>query len=366
MAATQVKEVCIAVIGAGGVGSVFLKQLAWLATNRRDIRLKLCYIAIIDRALFHADYTDIDLDTALETLEAQGQEPPSIPQIIDFLSGAPRKVIVADNTTSQAVASAYPSFLSRGISIITPNKKAFSGDYKLWQEILGSVTPNGPFVYHESSVGAGMPIISTIKDLVDTGDEVTRIEGVFSGTLSFLFNSFAPTSGTGGTWSSEVIRARELGYMEPDPRDDLNGLDVARKITILGRLAGLPIQSPTSFPVENLIPAELQGIDSVSKFFQRLPEFDERMEQHKVAAAKAGKVVRFIGSVDVASGQAKVGLELFESTHPIAMLEGSDNIISFYTKRYGKMPLTIRGAGAGGDVTAMGVIGDLLKIISQI
>lgn len=353
------------VLGAGGVGSVFVEQLAWLAKNEKTTRLKLCYIADIDRALYHDDYSELDIGSALETLQKQGRDPPSLDKIIDYLSGAPHKTIVADNTSSQAVASAYPSFLRRGISIITPNKKAFSGDYKLWRDIFDATTPIGPFVYHESSVGAGMPIISTINDLVNTGDEVTRIEGVFSGTLSFLFNSFAPTSGNGGTWSAEVIKAKDLGYTEPDPRDDLNGLDVARKITILGRLAGLSIESPAAFPVQSLIPQKLEGISNASEFLKRLPEFDSVMEEHKKVAEEAGKVIRYIGSVDVTTGQAKVGLELFEPTHPIATLQGSDNIISFYTKRYGKMPLTIRGAGAGGQVTAMGVIGDLLKIISQ-
>ncbi|KAH6983977.1 homoserine dehydrogenase-domain-containing protein [Ilyonectria destructans] len=353
---TSPKEVNIAVIGAGGVGSVFVKQLAWLSKNRPDLRLRLCYIAIIDKALYHADYSDIDVGTAIKTLEATGGPLPSIPETIEYLSKAPYKVVAVDNTSSQAIANAYPDFLRRGISIITPNKKAFSSGYQLWQEIFAATSPEGPFVYHESSVGAGMPIVSTLNELVDTGDEVTRIEGVFSGTLSYLFNSFAPVSGTSGKWSDEVLKAKQLGYTEPDPRDDLNGLDVARKITILGRLAGIPI---------DLIPKDLEGVSDTSEFLEKFVNFDHEMEEQKVAAEKAGKVVRFIGSIDIATRQAKVGLEWFDRSHPIANLEGTDNIISFYTKRYGKLPLTIRGAGAGGDVTAMGVTGDLLKVLSQ-
>lgn len=264
------------------------------------------------------------------------------------------------------MADKYPLFLSRGVSIVTPNKKAFSGSYKLWQDIFAAASESGAKVYHESSVGAGLPVISTLKDLVDTGDEVTKIEGVFSGTMSFLFNSFAPTSGSGGKWSAEVKKAKELGYTEPDPRDDLNGLDVARKLTILARLAGLPVESPTSFPVQSLIPKELESVSSGDEFLQRLPEFDSQMEETKSAAEKEGKVVRFVGSIDVATKQVKVGLEKFDRSHPIAALKGSDNIISFYTKRYGSNPLIIQGAGAGGDVTAMGVTSDLLKVLSQI
>jgi homoserine dehydrogenase len=279
---------------------------------------------------------------------------------------APGKVVLVDNTSSQDVADAYPDFLEKGISIVTPNKKAFSGSYTLWQSIFAAAsngTGSGGYIYHESSVGAGLPVISTLKDLVETGDEVIRIEGVFSGTMSFLFNSFQPTSGGGGKFSAEVKTAKEKGFTEPDPRDDLNGLDVARKLTILARLAGLDVESPTSFPVESLIPKELESCSSGDEFLSRLPEFDGQMDELKASAEKEGKVVRFVGSVDVPKGAVKVGLEKFDKSHPIAALKGSDNIIAFYTKRYGDNPLIIQGAGAGGDVTAMGVTADLVKVI---
>jgi len=189
---------------------------------------------------------------------------------------------------------------------------------------------------------------------------------VFSGTMSFLFNSFMPVGGGGGKFGAEVAKAKELGYTEPDPRDDLNGLDVARKLTILARIAGLPVESPTAFPVQSLIPQELESCKSGDEFLQRLPEFDSRMEELKASAAKEGKVVRFVGSIDVGSKSVKVGLEKFDASHPIAALKGSDNIISFYTKRYGSNPLIVQGAGAGGEVTAMGVTGDLLKVIRML
>lgn len=271
-----------------------------------------------------------------------------------------------ENTSSLNLAHAYPLFLEKGISIVTPNKKAFSDDYALWEKIFGTAAKAGSFVYHESSVGAGMPIISTLNDLVLTGDQITRIEGVFSGTLSYLFNSFAPAIGDGGKWSSEVRKARELGYTEPDPRDDLNGMDVARKLTILGRLSGLRIESPSSFPVQSLIPPELQSATSSEEFLDKLSQYDERMEKTKNDAKRDGKVIRYVGSIEFFPLKIKVGLENFDATHPIANLQGSDNIISFYTNRYGPLPLTIRGAGAGGDVTAMGVTSDLLKVISQL
>ena len=352
--------------GAGGVGKCFLSQLEVLAKKRPSPKLSLCYICTSKKALYSSDYSPIATASALSSLGSTSQAPLELPKLAEYLAASGSKAILVDNTSSQDVADAYPLFLGAGVSIVTPNKKAFSGSYKLWQDIFAAADKSGAKVYHESSVGAGLPVISTLKDLVDTGDEVTRVEGVFSGTMSFLFNSFAPTSGSGGKWSAEVTKAKGLGYTEPDPRDDLNGLDVARKLTILARLAGLPVESPTSFPVQSLIPKELESVSSGDEFLQRLPGFDAQMEETKAAAEKEGKVVRFVGSIDVAAGQVKVGLEKFERSHPIAALKGSDNIISFYTKRYGSNPLIIQGAGAGGEVTAMGVTSDLIKVISQI
>ncbi|KAM0426698.1 hypothetical protein ACHAPT_008014 [Fusarium lateritium] len=360
------KQIYIAILGAGGVGKVFINQLQSLAARRPSPKLTLAYVATSRKALYNDDYSAVSLDNVADTLAASSKPALALPQVVEYLSKAPAKTVLVDNTSSQDVAELYPLALSQGISVVAANKKAFSGSYKLWQDIFSAAEASGALVYHESSVGAGLPVISTLKDLVETGDKVTKIEGVFSGTMSFLFNSFAPTEGQGGKWSDEVKNAKSLGYTEPDPRDDLNGLDVARKLTILARLAGLPVESPTSFPVQSLIPKELESCTSGDEFLEKLPAFDQQMEETKAAAEKAGKVVRFVGSIDTASQQVKVGLEQFDRSHPIAALKGSDNIISFYTERYGNNPLIIQGAGAGGAVTAMGVTGDLIKIVSQL
>jgi len=363
------RQVFIAVVGAGGVGKAFLSQLSGLAQRfsqspAAPYYISLVWISTSKKAVYHADYKSI---SGWEAELQQSTTPPLPPsELAEYLVKAPGKVVLVDNTSSQEVADSYPTFLKKGISIVTPNKKAFSSSYNLWQQIFHAAangSGTGGYVYHESSVGAGLPVLSTLKDLVETGDEVQKIEGVFSGTMSFLFNSFQPTSGGGGKFSAEVTSAKEKGYTEPDARDDLNGLDVARKLTILARLAGLPVESPTSFPVQSLIPSELASCSSGDEFLQRLPEFDGQMEQLKKDAESEGKVIRFVGSVDVAKGEVKVGLDKFDKSHPIAALKGSDNIIAFYTKRYGDNPLIIQGAGAGGEVTAMGVTADLVKVL---
>ncbi|KAL8985010.1 MAG: hypothetical protein Q9177_004552 [Variospora cf. flavescens] len=343
----NLKQVHIAVFGAGGVGRHFLTQCSQLLSKHPNASVVL--ISRSNRSLRVPSFNHrLSLSTWEQDLAASHSPACSPSEIIHFLSSAPGKCIVVDNTSNQDVAASYPEFLKNGISIVTPNKKAFSSDLKLWQSILESAYPGnelGGLLYHESSVGAGLPIISTLKDLVDTGDQIQKIEGVFSGTMSFLFNSFAPIEGNGGKWSDEVAKAKNAGYTEPDPRDDLNGADVARKLVILARLAGLQIESINSFPVQSLIPKELEQCTSGDEFLERLPEFDGEVEKVKAEAEQKQKVVRFVGSIDVVGREVKVGLEEFEKSHPIAGLKGSDNIISFYTKRYGSNPLIVQGAG---------------------
>lgn len=366
------QTIFIAVIGVGGVGKAFLNQLEHLqnrlSKQSAPIDLRLVLARRSSKNISSKDFNGLPISSVVKDLDASEQPLLPLNELFDYLATAPGRVVLVDNTSDQNVASSYPAVLGKGISIVTPNKKAFSDSFKLWSDIFaaaanGTGSPKGGYVFHESSVGAGLPVISTLKELVETGDEVTKIEGVFSGTMSFLFNSFMPVGGGGGKFSAEVKKAKELGYTEPDPRDDLNGLDVARKLTMLARLAGLEVESPTSFPVQSLIPKELESCKSGDEFMQKLPEYDSQMDDLKAGAAKEGKVVRFVGSIDVQSMSVKVGLEKFDASHPIAALKGSDNIISFYTKRYGANALIIQGAGAGGEVTAMGVTGDLIKVV---
>ena len=355
--------------GLGGVGKCFLAQLQQLSKrfehDQRRPELRLVFVSTSNKAIYSSDYKALSYDHLEADLLQSTQNPLSLQKLIDFLAAAPAKSVFVDCTSSQVVADAYPQCLSRGVNIVTPNKKPFSASYKLWREIFEAAASSGAKVYHESSVGAGLPVISTLKELIETGDEVTKIEGVFSGTMSYLFNSFAPAKGAGKAWSSEVTTAKELGYTEPDPRDDLNGMDVARKLIILARKVGLEIESTEDIPIQSLIPKELESAANAEEFMQRLPDFDTQMEELKVAAERAGKLVRFVGGIDVSSKIVKVGLESVDRSHPIAALTGSNNIISFHTKRYGPNPLTIQGAGAGGAVTAMGITGDLIKVIDQ-
>jgi homoserine dehydrogenase len=348
------------------VGKSFLEQLQWLSEQRRpSLELTLSYIATSNKAFYNAEYS-LGIENALEELAASTQTPFDLPKLAKHLAASPDKVILVDNTGTGVVANAYPMFLKHGISIVTPSKKAFAGPYQLWQDIFAAAASSGAVPYLEASVGAGLPLISTLKDLVYGGDEIYKIEGALSGTLGYLFSSFAPIEGAGQKWSAAVERAKDLGFTEPDPREDLNGLDVARKLIIFARLAGLPIESTTSFPIHTMVPKELESLATSDEFLQRLPEFDERMEEMKRAAEDQGKVLRYVGKIDMTTKRVEVGPEAFDKSHPVAVLKGSDNMISFYTKRYPNTPLIVQGAGAGAEVTAMGIIGGIYKVAERI
>ncbi|KAF3160526.1 hypothetical protein EYR41_008288 [Orbilia oligospora] len=367
------KDIKVAIIGVGGVGKAFVSQLSnYIKKNASTVSVSVVYIARSRAALISKDYSPLPLTAFVsEELDAAGTEPLSVPDLIQFLKASGSEAILIDNTSSIELANTYPDILSAGIHIATPNKKGFSSEEKLWNDIFAAAGNNGGsggYVFHEATVGAGLPVLSTIRDLVDTGDEVTKVEGVFSGTMSFLFNEFAPVGASGAPKAfSDVVKvAKDAGYTEPDPRDDLNGLDVARKLTILARLSGLSIASPTSFPVQSLIPKPLESVSTSQEFMDGLPNYDSEIGLLADDAKKEGKVIRFVGSIDVPAKAVKVGLEKFDFSHPIAGLKGSDNIIAFYTKRYGDRALIVQGAGAGAEVTAMGVLSDVIKIIARI
>ncbi|KAK9370220.1 homoserine dehydrogenase-domain-containing protein [Lipomyces kononenkoae] len=368
------RAVNVAIIGAGLVGSAFINSLQSLRLS--SITYNVILIARSSKALVSKQYAPLSLKTWSSDLAAATSSSALSPgDLAAYLEKSPLPVILVDNTSNEALARVYPIFLQQGVSIATPNKKAFSSELGLWTAIFKASAnltgdPKRGLVYHESTVGAGLPVISTLKDLVATGDEIVKIEGIVSGTLSYIFNEFS-TVGEEEVkkFSDVVLKAKELGYTEPDPREDLNGLDVARKLTILARLSGLDVQSATSFPVQSLIPSALESVENVSEFLTKLPEYDAETEKLRRDAAADGKVLRFVGKVDLSAGVSepvRVGIEKYDGSHPFASLKGSDNVIAFYTKRYGKNPLIVQGAGAGAEVTAMGVLADVIKIAERI
>ncbi|AAS50691.1 ABL080Wp [Eremothecium gossypii ATCC 10895] len=348
--------------GTGLVGNAFLEQLLSI---KQSICYNIIYVARSRAALISKDYSPLNLGSSWKSaLENADEKPLELNALVGYLQKSPQKVILVDNTSSSDIADFYPNFVGAGISIATPNKKAFSSDLKLWNGLFSDEEGHG-LVYHEATVGAGLPIIGTLRDMIKTNDKVEKIEGIFSGTLSYIFNEFSTIAPNSVKFSEVVKVAKSLGYTEPDPRDDLNGMDVARKVTILARIAGFEVQSPSSFPVQSLIPDELTSVNSVDEFMSRLPDYDEQLTLLKDAAARENKVLRFVGKVDFPNNVVSVGIEKYDFSHPFASLKGSDNVISIKTSRYSQ-PLIVQGAGAGASVTAAGVLGDVIKIAERL
>lgn len=267
--------------------------------------------------------------------------------------------VLVDCTTSEDIPNMYKNAFISDIHVIAANKKGVSGSMDLYQEIMNYSKSTKKSFHYETTAGAGLPFIKTLQDLDMTGDRVKEIEGVFSGTLSYLFNNYDGEL----EFSKIVSDARAKGFTEPDPRDDLSGMDVARKLVILAREINLSI-GIDDVSVESLVPEELKGM-SVDDYLDRLHEFDEAMNLKLVEAKKENKVLRYIARLD-STGKASVKLVALSMDHPFAELKGSENVIKYMTERYSDYPLVHKGPGAGAEVTAAGIFSDLLMVVQHI
>ena len=350
------KTLSIGLVGCGTVGGALLDQMHRQTDRLRkdfDLDLRVRGIArskhmlLADRRIDLGDWregisateTNIDFD-AFES----HVHPDHLPH-----------AVIIDCTADQAVADRYAGWLERGIHIVTPNKKAFSGDRSYYEALANSARKGNTHYLYETTVCAALPIIRTIRDLIDTGDRIRSLQGILSGTLAYLFNVY-----DGSVPFSEILaQAKESGYTEPDPRDDLSGMDVARKLTILARELGQHIEIG-DFPVQNLIAKDLRGLE-IDEFMRELPKYDDEILTLYKEAQDAGKTLRYVARL-TAQGDASVGLEKVAADAPFSNISSTDNIVQFVTDRYSTNPLVIQGPGAGPEVTAGGVFGDLLKL----
>jgi aspartokinase/homoserine dehydrogenase 1 len=269
-------------------------------------------------------------------------------------SGAATRVIV-DATASDALAATHADWLTRGYHVVTANKAAAGGSQAAWRNLHQARVDGGSRYGDAATVGAGLPVISTLRRLRACGDALLKLEGVFSGSLSWLFSRY-----DGRAPFSELLRkARELGYSEPDPRADLSGQDVARKLLILARSAGFELE-PGDVEVENLVPPVLREL-SPEAFLERADELDADLAARHAAAVADGRVLRYLARLD-RDGTARVGLHAVDGDHPACGLRGTDNLFALTTTRYHARPLVIQGPGAGADVTAQALLGDILAL----
>jgi aspartokinase/homoserine dehydrogenase 1 len=353
--------VSIGVVGPGLVGGALLDQLAsQIARLRAQFKLDLRVRGLLtSKKMLLAD-GEIDLSRWREEL-ATGGQPADLAAFVRHVKAEhlPHAAIL-ECSASGDVAGFYRDWLSSGIHLVTPNKKANSGPLDYFESLKEARRAAGTHYLYEATVGAGLPVIQTLRDLRETGDDVTSIEGIFSGTLAYLFNVY-----DGSEPFSQIVRAAKAkGYTEPDPRDDLSGTDVARKLIILAREVGLRLEL-SDVEVESLVPAELAACGA-EEFLARLSEFDARMQQRYAEATAAGEVLRYVGRLDVATNRATVGLVRLPRRHPFANIALTDNVVRFATRRYCDNPLIVQGPGAGPEVTAGGVFADLLRLCAYL
>ncbi|MEQ1895647.1 MAG: bifunctional aspartate kinase/homoserine dehydrogenase I, partial [Planctomycetota bacterium] len=346
--------------GPGNVGKAFLRQLAAArARLKREAHVDLRLRAVAaSRAMALAEL-EFEPSVAVEALAAE-RGALDLERFADHVRAEhlPHAVIL-DCSASDEVAEHYERWLARGIHVVAANKRAGSGPLARHTAIRAAAATGRARWRYEATVGAGLPVISTLRDLVDTGDELHSIEGLLSGTLAWLFTAFDGRE----PFSALVRRARELGYTEPDPRDDLSGRDVARKLVILARESGRELEL-ADVEVESLVPAALREIPR-EEFLERLPELDGTLAARLEGARRAGRLLRHVAHLD-AHGHARVGLVELTPEHAFAHARGTDNVVQFTTARYRTNPLVVQGPGAGPEVTAAGLFADLLRVAAGV
>jgi aspartokinase/homoserine dehydrogenase 1 len=343
-------------LGTGNIGKTLFNQLKAHSEYLKDnngIQVKIAGVSNTRKMTFNSD--GISLDTWQDDLQAS----PYTADLQGFINrmkemNLPNCVFI-DNTASPVPVGFYEEVFKANISVITCNKIGNSGSYKQYKTFRDTARSHGVDFFYETNVGAGLPIINTLKNLMNSGDRVQRIEAILSGTISFIFNNFKGDA----NFHDVVKEAQEKGYTEPDPRDDLSGKDFMRKMLILARDAGYQMEE-ADVEIESVLPKASLEAKSVEDFYATLKTEDAHFAKLKGQAEKDGKVLRYIGKLE--NGKVTITLQMVDENHPFYMLSGSDNIISFTTDRYKERPLVVKGPGAGAEVTAAGVFADLINL----
>lgn len=353
---TTSNDVAVAVIGAGNIGKELINQLKQTYESWYSKGINIVLIGVTNSRQMRLVYENLLFENT-ETLLAEENELVDLEKLAEFMSKASAiKKIVIDATASEEVSTKYTHFLERGVNVVTPNKYANSNDYEYYQHLRKTANLRGVNFLYETNVCAGLPLVKTIQNMVQSGDNVKTIQGIFSGTLSYIFTEL----NNGVSFADAVKLAHDKGYTEPDPRQDLSGLDVARKTVIMAREIGVNI-SLNDLEIENLVPEELREC-SLEDFFIKLPGFNDQIMKQIEAKKQTAIGVHYIGRVE--NGKASVGIQGYDQGSPFANIRGTDNIVMIYTDRY-VQPMVIQGAGAGIEVTAAGVYADIISIIKE-
>lgn len=349
------KQINLFVTGVGNVGAKLLEQIRQQKKYLKDnLNLNIRVMGLSNSRTMLVGSEPIDLKN-WENQLAKGEKADIIRFRESVIALNQRNSVFVDITANEPVAMAYEDYLRNSIAVVACNKIAAAGKQEYYSSLKRlSRKYNAPFMF-ETNVGAGLPIIDTLQNLIASGDRITKIQAVLSGSLNFVFNNFK----SGDSFYDIVQQAKEEGYTEPDPRIDLSGVDVARKILILARESGLELDLEDIINTPFLTQNNLKSTD-VPQFFETLKEDAAHFENLVATASEKGKRLKYVAQLN--NGKASVGLQSVDANSPFYNLEGSDNIVLFYTERYPEQPLIVKGAGAGGDVTASGLFSDIIRL----
>jgi aspartokinase/homoserine dehydrogenase 1 len=342
------KKLSLFIAGVGAVGGTLLEQITALNHPRFELEvIGFCNSSYIG---WHPTKKQLEHARSLKTGEKTDwtKIPPKLIQI------APENLIFVDATGSETIARIYGELLENGIHVTTPSKRANTFEQEYFERLTEANNASLAQYRFETTVGAGLPVISTIRTLLNSGDEITKISGVASGTMTFLFTQLQK----GVSFSEAVRNAKEEGYSEPDPRDDLSGEDVARKFLILARTCEYDFERG-QIRVDTLVPENLISL-STEEFLQKIPEYDAHWKNRNAQAMVNNRKLRYVG--EFTPDGITVGVKEVKADSPLANLKGTDNLLQIYTKRYADSPIVIQGPGAGKDVTAAGILGDIIDI----
>lgn len=348
------KELHLFIVGVGTVGGSLLSQIKQQRKHlleEHNVKVNVVGIARTKRMVLNEE--GVDLENYMHEIE-QG-EPTNLKKFIETIPEMNlRNSVYVDCTADDLVAQTYKDVLNSFASVVTANKVACSSEYETYKNLKRTAIKHNVKFMYETNVGAGLPIINTINDLSRSGDKILKLEAVLSGTLNFIFNTLSEDI----PLSKAILMAKESGFSEPDPRIDLSGIDVVRKLIILAREAGYPLEQK-DVKIESFLPEScFEG--SLDDFWKNIKKFDEEFEKERKILVEKGLKWRFIASLD--NGNARVSLQAVDMLHPAYPLEGSNNILLLTTERYHEAPMVIRGYGAGADVTAAGVFADIIRV----